>query len=168
MRDPAFPIEGALKPEYDYAGADAAMRVENPVRRLTAPDAEDGALVWTGAAKPFGSLEADGGAAEPPTAVPLVLPAFPHVRLVPLDTVSMPSGGAFDLAWRRHCREHLPVYLERGPAALAAGCRHCRALRLWEDPALRRAGSRWLATNGWKCTVAPPGGGPGGGSRHAH
>lgn len=168
MRDPAFPIDGTLKPEYDYEGADVAMRVENPIRRLTAPEAEPGALVWTGAAKPFGKLETEGGAAEAPTAVPLVLPVFPQVRLVPLDAVSMPSGGAFDLAWRRHCREHLPAYLERGPAALVAGCRHCRALERWEDPAFRRAGSRWLATNSWKCTVSPPGGGPGGGSRHAH
>ena len=29
-------------------------------------------------------------------------------------------------------------------------------------------GVDWLAQNTWKCTVAPPGGGPGGGSRHAH
>ena len=169
MRDPSFPIEGRLRPEYDYAGADAAMRVENPIRRVTDPDAAEGALVWTGAAKPFGRLEGEDGAASAPTAVPLVLPVFSQVRLVPLDAVAMQSGGAFDLAWRRHCREHLPAYAQRGPAALAGGCRYCRALQQWEDPALRRAGSRWLATNSWKCTTSPPGGGgPGGGSRHAH
>ena len=168
MRDPSFTIEGKLKPEYDYAGADAAMRVENPVRRLTAPEADAGTLVWTGAAKPFGKLEDEGGGAEPPTAVPLVLPVFEQVRLVPLDAVEMQSGGAFDLAWRRHCREHLPPYLERGTSALVAGCRYCRALDRWEVPSFRLSGSRWLATNSWKCTVSPPGGGPGGGSRHAH
>ena len=168
MRDPAFPVEGELRPEYDYAGADAALRVENPIRRLTAPEAEPGALVWTGAAKPFGKLETEDGAAEPPTAVPLVLPVFTQVRLVPLDAVSMPSGGAFDLGWRRHCREHLPPYLERGPSALVPGCRYCEALDRWEEPDLRRAASRWLSTNSWKCTVSPPGGGPGGGTRHAH
>lgn len=168
MKDPSFPVEGELRPEYDYAGADAALRVELPVPRLSDPAAEPGALVWTGAAKPFGKLAGEDGADLPPTAVPLVLPVFPQVRLVPLDAVWMPSGGAFDLAWRRHCVEHLPRYLERGPAALAAGCRHCRALERWEDAAFRRAGSRWLSTNSWKCTVAPPGGGPGGGSRHAH
>ncbi len=169
MRDPSFPVEGELRPEYDYAGADAAMRVENPIRRVTDPDAAEGALVWTGAAKPFGRLETEGGGAEPPTAVPLVLPVFSQVRLVPLDAVSMQSGGAFDLAWRRHCREHLPPYLERGTSALVAGCRYCRALERWESPSLRLAGSRWLATNSWKCTVSPSGsGGPGGGSRHAH
>ena len=168
MRDPSFPIEGELKPEYDYAGADAAMRVELPVVRLSEPDAEPGALLWTGAAKPFGKLVGEDGAAVPPTAVPLVLPVFPQVRLVPLDAVAMPSGGSFDLKWRRHCREHLPAYLERGPSALVAGCRYCRALERWEDSDFRREGSRWLSANSWKCTVAPPGGGPGGGSRHAH
>ena len=168
MRDPSFPIRGELRPEYDYAGADAALRVETPIGRLSEPKAAPGTLVWTGAAKPFGKLEDENGDPVPPTAVPLVLPVFPQVRLVPLDAVAMPSGGAFDLAWRRHCREHLPGYLERGTSALVAGCRYCRALDRWEDPAFRRAGSRWLSTNSWKCTVSPPGGGPGGGSRHAH
>ncbi len=42
------------------------------------------------------------------------------------------------------------------------------ALARWEIPAFRESGERWLATNSWKCTVSSPGGGRGGGSRHAH
>ena len=168
MKDPSFPVEGELRPEYDYAGADAVFRVENAIDRLSDPGAGPGAVVWTGAAKPFGFLSSGTGGREPPTAVPFVLPAFREVRLIPLDASSMPEGGAFNLRWRRHCLEHLPEYFERGPDGLPASCRYCRALRRWEDPDLRHRGARWLVTNAWKCVLSPPGGSPGGGTRHAH
>ena len=168
MRDPSFPVVGDLRPEYDYAGADAAMRVENPVDRLTSPESGATPMVWTAAAKPFGYLRAETGGRLPPTATPLVLPAFREVRLIPLDASSAPAGGAFDLAWRRHCAEHLPLYVARGPSVLSGSCRHCAALARWEIPAFRERGVRWLSTNAWKCTISPHGGGPGGGSRHAH
>lgn len=168
MKDPTFPVEGELASEYDYAGADSVFRVENAIDRLSEPEAGTDDVVWTGAAKPFGFLQSDAGGREPPTAVPLVLPAFREVRLIPLDASSMPEGGAFNLRWRRHCVEHLPVYLERGPEALPSTCRYCRALRLWERPDFRERGARWLVKNAWKCTVSPPGGSPGGGTRHAH
>ena len=170
MKDPSMPLEGELRPEYDYAGADAAMRVENPFARLGAlgegGDAS-GPMLWIGAAKPFGCLEIEGRRA-PPTVSPVVLPVFRDVRLIPLDASSAPAGGSFDLRWRRHRTDHLPRYLSRGPAAGEPGCAWCAALARWEIPAFREGGERWLATNSWKCTVAPPGGGRGGGSRHAH
>lgn len=170
MKDPSMPLEGELKPEYDYAGADAAMRVENPFARLGAlgegADAS-GPMLWIGAAKPFGFLEAEGRRA-PPTVSPVVLPVFRDVRLIPLDASSAPAGGSFDLRWRRHRTDHLPRYLSSGPAAGEPGCSWCAALARWEIPAFRESGERWLATNSWKCTVSPPGGGRGGGSRHAH
>ena len=170
MKDPSMPLEGELRPEYDYAGADAAMRVENPFARLGAlgegGDAS-GPMLWIGAAKPFGCLEIEGRRA-PPTVSPVVLPVFRNVRLIPLDASSAPAGGSFDLRWRRHRTDHLPRYLSRGPAAGEPGCAWCAALARWEIPAFREGGGRWLATNSWKCTVSPPGGGRGGGSRHAH
>ena len=168
MKDPAFPVEGDLRPEYDYAGADSVFRVENAIDRLSDPAAAPDAVVWIGAAKPFGHLTPETGGRGRPTSVPLVLPVWREVRLIPLDASSMPEGGAFNLRWRRHCAEHLPVYLERGPDALPAACRYCDALRRWERPAFRESGARWLVTNAWKCTVSSPGGSPGGGSRHAH
>lgn len=170
MKDPAMPLEGELREEYDYAGADAAMRVENPFARLgdTGGDgAAAGPMLWIGAAKPFGCLEIEGRRA-PPTVSPVVLPVFRDVRLIPLDASSAPAGGSFDLRWRRHRTDHLPRYLERGVSALEPGCSWCAALARWEIPAFRQSGERWLATNSWKCTVSPPGGSPGGGSRHAH
>ena len=170
MKDPSMPLEGELRPEYDYAGADAAMRVENPFARLGAlgegGDAS-GPMLWIGAAKPFGCLEIEGRRA-PPTVSPVVLPVFRDVQLIPLDASSAPAGGSFDLRWRRHRTDHLPRYLSRGPAAGEPGCAWCAALARWEIPAFREGGERWLATNSWKCTVASPGGGRGGGSRHAH
>ena len=170
MKDPSMPLEGELREEYDYAGADAAMRVENPFARLGAlgegGDAS-GPMLWIGAAKPFGCLEIEGRRA-PPTVSPVVLPVFRDVRLIPLDASSAPAGGSFDLRWRRHRTDHLPRYLSRGPAAGEPGCAWCAALARWEIPAFRESGERWLATNSWKCTVSSPGGGRGGGSRHAH
>ena len=170
MKDPEFPVEGTLRREYDVAGADAVFRIERPVELPSEPRRGAPPATWSAAAKPFGHLrsaEAPDGR-EPVSASAAVLPAWRTVRLFPLDASSMPSGGTFDLAWREHCTGHLPPYLSRGTGALSSGCRWCRALRLWEDPALRRSASRWLSTNAWKCAVSPPGSGPGGGSGHAH
>ena len=167
--DSPFPVEGEVKPQYDYAGADSVMRVEAGISRFMSEgggtDAED-VIVWTGAAKPFGHLETDGGE-ENPTSSRLVLPAFREVRLIPIDTSSASSGGSFNLRWRRHCVEHLPIYIKQGPAALPP-CRYCRRLVTWERPEFRAEGVGWLSTNSWQCTISPPGNGPGGGTRRAH
>ncbi|HOF87921.1 MAG TPA: hypothetical protein PLZ36_07430, partial [Armatimonadota bacterium] len=52
--DAPFPIDGRVKREYDYAGADSAMRVEYEITRFTqsggGTEARD-RIVWTGAAK---------------------------------------------------------------------------------------------------------------------
>lgn len=173
MTDPAFPVDGNLKPEYDYWGADAAIRVENSVDRLT--DRADGSaadediMVWTAAAKPFGYIQTEEGRRVPPTFLPIVLPVFTDVRLIPYDACSTRGDGSFNLKWIKHCREHLPLYMDRGPSACAAGCRYCNALRRWEPQDFRENGIRWLVKNNWKCTILPgPGPGSSGGSRHAH
>ena len=167
MKNPAFPIDGDLRPEYDYEGADVVIRVENTIDRLSQNEEDE--IVWVAAAKPFGFLaSADDGNAMPPTLVPFVIPAYRDVRLIPLDASSSPDGGAFNLRWRRHCLQHLPDYLDNGIRNLSSSCRYCQALILWENDAFRDSGSRWLSTNKWKCTISPPGNGPGGGSFHAH
>ena len=170
MKDPAFPLRGRLRREYDVAGADAVFRVEKPLELPSRPDRPAGAAVWSAAAKPLGWLPDPGapGGKAPANAAPVVLPVWRATRLVPLDASSMPSGGSFDLGWREHRAAHLPRYLARGPGVLDASCRWCRALAKWEDPDLRRSGSRWLSTNAWKCAVSPPGSSPGGGTGHAH
>lgn len=166
--DAPFPVDGRVRREYDYVGADSVMRVEAGITRFTSDggtDAED-TIIWTGAAKPFGFLGGEDGPLRP-NAVHLVLPAFRDVRLIPMDASTASSGGSFNLAWRRHCAEHLLRYLSGGPGAVS-NCRYCHQLKRWENPVFREAGVAWLSTNSWRCTVTSPGDGPGGGTRRAH
>jgi len=167
----AFPITGPLLPHYDYAGADAVVRVETAASRMT--PGIDGAnrhdtILWTAAAKPFGFLDGDGERIRP-DAWSLVLPAFRDVRLIPIDAASAGSAGSFDLAWRRHIAEHLPLYVATG--ATTPGCWYCAQLRVWEEAEFRAAGVEWLDLHSDLCTVPPPsggGGGRGGGTRRGH
>ena len=166
--DDPFPVDGDVKREYDYVGADSVMRVEASISRFTSDggtDAED-TILWTGAAKPFGYLAGDSGRTRP-NETHVVLPAFRDVRLIPIDASTASSGGSFNLSWRRHCMEHLPQYLNQGPGTVT-GCRYCQSLVRWELPDFRASGAAWLSTNSWQCTISPPGGGPGGGTRRAH
>jgi hypothetical protein len=157
-----MPLTGDLKPQYDYRGADAVARVEAQAHRLMPGPGGAGAtntLTWTAAAKPFGSLEADGPVR--PNSYELVLPAFTDVRLIPLDASSMPSGGAFNYLWQLHIRDHLPVYMATGPTGFT--CWYCDQLAKWEMPAFRMAGAQWLRRNSDQCTISDGGGGGGGG-----
>lgn len=169
--DTPFPVVGPVKPEYDYAGADALARVQTDVQRLT-PGLDGNTrrddIVWTSAAKAFGYIGEHADRIPPPS-YSLVVPAFRDVRLIPLDASSSPGGGSFDLAWRKHIDEHLPLYVDTG--AYVAGCWYCEQLAIWDQPAFRQEGLEWLASNSALCTLPPPsggGGGRGGGSRHGH
>ncbi|MBO7299668.1 MAG: hypothetical protein J6V41_07695 [Kiritimatiellae bacterium] len=167
MLDPAFPIEGEVRDEYNYQGADSVMRVEANSHRLMEDAKSHDTIVWTGAAKPFGYLENEDGKTIP-NAVGLVLPAFHTVNLIPIDASSAPNGGSFNMKWRRHREYHLPVYLAEGPSVLSSNCKYCRQLVTWEFPDFRASGVEWLSSNSWKCVISPPGGGSSGGTRHAH
>ncbi len=159
-----FPATGPVKPQYDYAGADAAARVETQATRVT-PGSRTSQITWTAAAKPFGYLEGD----ERPNAYELVLPAFHEVRLIPVDASSAPAGGAFDLDWREHIEGHLPDYQEKGPFGLPKYCWYCQQLVVWENADFRLTGIDWLKK--FSSTCRTYGGGPGsrgGGSRRGH
>jgi hypothetical protein len=163
-----FPATGPLRPGFDYAGADAAVRVLAEVD-LFMPRGDDAesreTVVWTAAAKPFGWLDED----TPPNALDLVLPVFENVRLIPMDASSAPEAGAFDLEWRRHTDEHLPRYMQFGPSA--GECWYCEQLALWETRSFRQQGSRWLARYSDRCTRPSGGDGGtrrGGGRRRGH
>ncbi|MDD4872566.1 MAG: hypothetical protein PHR77_18605 [Kiritimatiellae bacterium] len=166
MTDSTFPITGTLKPQYNYAGADAVIRVDANIMRLT-PSGKDKTkshtVTWTAAAKPFGYL-ADN---QRPNAFDVVLPAFRAVRLFPIDASSAPSGGAYNIAWRKHIEQHLPVYMENGPQP-GSSCLYCQALMTWEDNDFRQSGIAWLSTNSWQCTFTSGPGGRGGGTRRGH
>jgi len=163
-----FPITGTLRPQYNYVGADAVVRVETTVERLT-PGAQNAGttntITWTAAAKPFGYLEGDSR----PDSQSIVLPAFHDVRLIPVDSSTMPAGGGYNIGWRNHIEEHLPLYMEQGPANLP-NCFYCNQLSQWENPALRAEGVAWLQLYSNQCTATggPGGGGPGGGTRTGH
>ncbi len=159
-----FPFRGTVKPEYDYVGADASVRVETRSDRAT-PGAAPRWITWTAAAKPFGTLE-DG---QRPNRYGLVLPAFREVRLIPVDTASGGGGGSRP-GWSTHIREHLPEYVARGLDGLTPGCWYCDQLRTWEQLSFRQVGIEWLERNSDRCRVH--GGGPGrggsGGTRRGH
>ncbi len=163
-----FPITGELRPQYNYVGADAAVRVEATAERMTPGPRNTGTtntIAWTAAAKPFGFLEEDSR----PDSLGVVLPAFHDVRLIPVDASTMPAGGSFNLAWRRHVEQHLPLYMEGGPSVLPA-CFYCTQLRQWENRGFRAEGVAWLRLYSDRCTDhgGPGPGRPGGGSRRGH
>lgn len=171
--DDPFPVEGDVRDEYNYEGADAVVRVETVVERFSpgrAPSGETGdGIVWTAAGKPFGYLEPEG-VKTIPNAYGLVIPAFRDVRLMPIDASTGGSGGSFKMSWRRHISEHLEPYVRGGISACRADCWYCRRLVTWENEAFRRTGATWLEKNSDRCKITPGGGGGGGhgGSQHAH
>jgi hypothetical protein len=159
-----FPATGPIKPQYDYAGADAAARVEAQATRVT-PGSRTSQITWTAAAKPFGFLAGD----ERPNASGVVLPAFHEVRLIPVDASSAPAGGAFNLDWREHIEGHLPDYMQNGLANLPGDCWYCQQLVMWENGIFRQTGIDWLAQFSSTCrTYGGGGGGGGGGRRRGH
>jgi len=169
MNDSSFPIfpERQVKPQYDYTGADAVARIEAVAERHL-PGSSDRQISCTAAAKPFGYLTAGDGTQIRPDAYQIVLPAFHDIRLIPVDASSSPSGGAYDLTWREHIEDHLPVYIDNGPGGLDADCWYCQQLITWEDPAFRQTGIEWLSDTTHSCETFSPGSGPGGGTRRGH
>lgn len=166
---PPLPMAGDIKDEYNYTGADAVTRLYVSSYRLTNSDSED-ELVWTAAAKPFGYLKAEGddfSAKVRPHTFGLVLPAFRDVRLIPIDAALSGGDGTFDIEWRRHTDEHVPVYTECGH--LEPACRYCKLISRFENAAFRNEGILWLRENYKLCVLPPPhGGGHGGGTRRGH
>ncbi len=167
----SFPVTGPVRAEYDYAGADAVVRVYASVDRLT-PGIEGGnrsdKVVWSAAAKPFGYLGTDADKQRPDSAASFVLPAFRDVRLIPVDAASGAQYSTSDVEWVRHVRDHLRTYLDVGPPA-SPSCRYCSSLVVWEIEAFRQEGSAWLELNSGLCHMPSGGGGHhGGGSRRGH
>jgi hypothetical protein len=158
-----FPFIGDVRRQYDYVGADAAVRIETDTQRLT-PRAARADITWSAAAKPFGFLEDS----EKPNAYSIVLPAFEDVRLIPIDTSTAPAGGSRP-GWYTHIKDHLPVYVQTGLGGLEPGCWYCAQLRAWEDYGFRADGLDWLRRNSDSCYSSGGGGGGGdGGNRRGH
>jgi hypothetical protein len=159
-----FPATGEVLPQYDYAGADVAIRVETEATRYT-PGASNSPITWTAAAKPFGYLNDT----ERPNTYDLVLPAFHDLRLIPVDASSAPAGGAFNMSWRTHIEEHLPSYMQHGLTQLSPGeCWYCGQLVTWESSVFRQTGIDWLEEYSARCRTYGPGRDNGGGRRRGH
>jgi hypothetical protein len=162
-----FPAAGPLKTTYDYAGADAAVRIVAEAGRMTPGPrgvTVTNTITWTAAAKPMGHL----GDSEKPTAFRLVLPAFHDVRLIPVDASTAPWSGSYHIEWREHIEQHLPEYMVNGPHP--SDCWYCQQLLQWEDRDFRQEGVDWLAVNSHLCLGGGGGGGHhrGGGRRRGH
>lgn len=158
----AFPIAGPVRDEYNYSGADAAVRVETRTDRLTPGTGGKpvtNKITWSAAAKPFGHLNDS----DRPNSFGVVLPAYHDVRLIPVDAASGSGSGGYNLEWRKHIEDHLPLYYENGPGGLPS-CGYCSSLRTWENASFRQSGVDWLSKYSYKC-IARGGGGGGGGGR---
>lgn len=158
-----FPFRGTVKSEYNYVGADSAVRIETETDRMT-PGAGRRWVTWSAAAKPFGFLEGP----ELPNRYGLVLPAFHEIRLIPVDT-STGTGGGSRPGWATHIHDHLQPYVAQGLPGLTPGCWYCDQLQTWENASFRQTGIDWLAEHSAECHVSGGGGGGGsGGTRRGH
>ncbi|MCX7824069.1 MAG: pilus assembly protein TadG-related protein [Verrucomicrobiae bacterium] len=185
-------MRSAFKPRFRYEGADSRWDVMPRTDLLTMPANPD-RVSWTHAgaqgglqsafsvlgnfngffgviprrasAKAFGSIDdSTPPNGWPSGSIPIVLPVFTDVRLVPL---AFSSGTArFDPLLWGHIR-HLEPYTHYGTRAISSGCPYCAALILWENPQFRQMGTDWLKAVSQNGTVdpcpPPPPGGPGGG-----
>ncbi len=158
-----FPFRAPVKESYDYIGADAAVRIEQTSPRLSPGQAMD-TVLWTAAAKPFGTLE-DG---QRPNTYGIVLPGFTDVRLIPVDASTASAGGSRP-GWAEHIYDHLEPYVARGIGHLTPGCWYCERLRTWEAPSFRQTGIEWLQQHEDDCYQrGGPGPGDAGGARRGH
>ena len=161
-----FPVVGKVKPEYDVRGCSANCRVTRRFMNVVFED-ETRFTRWTGAAKPFGTVQNEDGNPDVATARKgLVLPSFNEVRLVPWDAVGGADTERPNLDMLLHIRKHLPVYLLDG--RLSPGCFYCDQLRQWERPAIHEEARRWLKQNAKTCRRPTSGGHGRGGTAHGH
>ncbi|MBI5394743.1 MAG: hypothetical protein HZA91_05530 [Verrucomicrobia bacterium] len=116
-------------------------------------------IMGSAAAKPFGQIdESTPPNGAPGSPIPLVLPVFDSVRLIP---IAFSSGTAqFDPLWFIHLRDHLYPYTSQGIGAISGACPYCADLILWESSAFRQIGLDWFADAAKDGRdPCPPGGG---------
>lgn len=160
-----FPVVGKVKEEFDVRGCAAVCRVYEGISDLLAEDQklDRREAVWTAAAKPFGVYRG-GGRDEPVTALEgLDVPVDWSARLVPVDTVGGKELSTADPVWIAHLKDHLPIYLEKGPEDLP-GCWYCLQLKAWDT--VRLECLEFLRTGTSTCIRSQGGGTERGGTPH--
>ncbi len=166
-----LPLTGSVREEYNYTGVDTVTRLYLDTDTFTSPKSEgsEKEIVWTAAAKAFGYLH-DPENPETrirPNTYGFVLPAFRDVRLIPMDSASSGGDSTFDIDWREHTDEHLPIYTSSG--RLEDGCKYCILIGRFEDEDFRIEGSEWLAEFSHLCLLPSSSGkNHGGGTRRGH
>ena len=160
-----FPLVGEIREEYNVFGAGAVCRTVYPASSLANDSTAD--QTWSAAAKPFGLVKDAFGASLPVTALGFfIVPAFTDARLVPVDAAPGADLATADIDWVNHVRNHLPKYLEDGPAVNS--CYYCNALRDWERPSFHSEGVTWLRFNSGTCVRSTGGSGSYGGTSRGH
>ncbi len=172
-----FPLLRPVREEYDVMGAIAACRVRNAHASLS-EGAGTNHYTIAAAAKPFGSLSGgrrvtDLFAArafnEPePDNLPLVLPSFSFVRLVPLGGANEGNLNNADPIWLAHANYLLGSPIS-GFTHDSDTCPYCLTYRRWTGD-FRRRGAEYLSGHAHDEVCEPPGtaGGHSGGSHYAH
>lgn len=163
----AFPILGEIKEAYNVRGCAAICRCCSKVEASALESVST--LTWSAAAKPFGTLEDLSGLEGDVTVLRrFVVPCLTETRLVALDSVGGANLATADAEWVHHVRNHLGVYLLRGPAAVRDDCFYCRQLKTWERARFRKEGIRWLKYNAGLCVRGSGDRGGTGGTSHGH
>ena len=176
-----LPLLGRVKPEFDVRGCCSVFRVFEIVPQFLSETKRIG--TWNAAAKPFGTIVTTSGrssvvheeakfsglSSQSDGELPVVLPAFEAVRLVP---IALADGGndlsTADEQWLDHVREHVPLVFEGGADALSSSCRYCMSLKKWDDPGFRSRVAAWVERNSETCRRSHGGHSPPGGTSYAH
>jgi len=161
----AFPIAGAVRPEYDVAGCVASCLMLGKMARLLDEDADESSVLVTAEAKPLGTVTFEGETLPVTAFHSFIAPSrpggkiFTEAQLVLMNSVPRSPGVSLSPRWYEHVTSHLPAYFANGPDG-ASGCYYCRQLEQWEKPEFRTAARDWLTANAGSCEI---GGGSGGG-----
>ena len=156
------PLVGTVRPEFDVYGAMAAARVRRDM--ITLAGVETNSVELTAYAKPFGELpwkarvtDVFGTWTPPPDPfdtflLPLVLPAYSFVRLVPCDAVPEEELNRANVAWIWHCAKHLSMNTRDG------ACRYCKICTNWEN-GWRELAMQWFKDYDHNTSCIPLGSG---------
>ena len=153
-----FPWLRPLQGRFNTAGGSATVRVEGDVA-LASLTAQTNFIAAKAAAKTLGSVY---GGRVTDVNPPLVLPAFPRVRLVPFDVGAV---GRYGMANLKHVKSILGIFGKTGGSD-----DYLRLLEKFRSEGFRKAAEAWYSSHGHNDAdgCRPPGSGTerGGGARN--
>ena len=132
----SFPWLSPLREEYNTSGGSATIRVEGAVA-LTSVAAQTNAITAQAAAKTLGRVN---GMSVAKTSPPLVLPAFPHARLVPFG---VGAAGRYGLSNIYHVQSLLGLLGRQGGTSS-----YLSLLDVFNSEGFRKAAEMWYSAHG--------------------